>query len=128
MLEEAKAASESGFSKNNYTAAINLIGIANYRIETVEQVDNFKGIGSTMKKRIKEIIRSSKIYFLRICFNNSFLETCSKTDVISELKIICDLFEGIHGVGNETSQRWYQLGHRTLDDIRDKVTNLTRLG
>ena len=41
------------------------------------------------------------------------------------MDVVVKIFRGIHGVGKDIAQRWYQLGYRTLDDIKAKVDNLT---
>ncbi len=67
---------------------------------------DLKGIGKGLGERIDEILNTG---ILKECESNN-----NKLD-------ICDLFKTITGVGDKRAEEWYELGFRTLDDIKKGI-------
>ena len=73
-----------------------------------EEVSSIPGVGRKLGDKIWEIVEKGSF---------------SKLDSVknSEKMQIMNLFTNIHGVGSKTAEAWYAMGHRTLQDIKDKV-------
>ena len=77
-------------------------------ITTYEQACSIPGVGKKLGEKVWEIVEKGSF---------------SKLDnvVNSEKMQVLNLFMNIHGVGAKTAETWFAMGHRTLDDIRQKV-------
>ncbi len=88
-----------------------IISIENYNgliIDGKQLQKELKGIGKGLSDRIDEILITGS------------LQECL---VISEKNDICDLFKSITGVGDKRAEEWYDLGYRSLNDIKDAIQN-----
>ena len=77
-------------------------------ITTYEQACSIPGVGKKLGEKVWEIVEKGSF---------------SKLDnvVNSEKMQVLNLFMNIHGVGAKTAETWFAMGHKTLDDIRQKV-------
>ena len=77
-------------------------------ITTFEQACSIPGVGKKLGEKIWEIVEKGSF---------------SKLDNVtsSEKFAVLNKFMNIHGVGAKTAEAWYAMGHRSLDDIRNKV-------
>ena len=89
-------------------------------ISGIQAEREIKGIGKSIAAKIDEIIQTGALALI--------------ADRPPEEKIkedVTKLFEGIHGVGNATSEKWYNQGYRTLGDIGkiyDQLTDAQKIG
>lgn len=65
-----------------------------------------KGIGKSIGAKIDEIIATGRLQFLE-----------DRPQEKIEKERVKQLFEGIHGVGDKTAERWYNMNLRTLADL-----------
>ena len=79
-----------------------------------------KGIGKSIGAKIDEIIATGKLQFLT-----------ERPEIDIDKNKILELFKGIHGVGDVTANKWYELGYRNLEDLKgiyNSMTNAQKLG
>lgn len=72
------------------------------------------GVGRETAGKVDEILREGGLLRLKML----------KTD---EFDTIISSFTRIWGVGIKTARKWYQRGHRTIEDIETKVSGLTEM-
>ena len=77
-------------------------------IATREQAIKIPGIGTRLADKIEEIVTTSKLRRLD--------HTMTDPD-----EQVLQLFMGIYQVGHPTASRWIAQGHRTLQDLKNKV-------
>ena len=77
-------------------------------LKNIEELTKRKGFSKKLGSKVKEIIQTGKL---------KKLSELSQKPTIKTL----ELFTGIWGVGHATAMKWYNIGHRTLDDIRNNV-------
>ncbi|NWS71617.1 DPOLL polymerase, partial [Crotophaga sulcirostris] len=90
-----------------YSKAINALKSYHKPVTSYQEACKIPGIGKRMAEKILEILESGHL---------------RKLDHISESVPVLELFSNVWGAGVKTAQNWYQLGFRTLDDIRTKAT------
>lgn len=79
-----------------------------------------KGIGKSISDKIDEVLATGKLQVLEV-----------RPEEIKRKEQVIKLFEGIYGVGSVTAEKWYDLGYRTLEDLRnvyDTMTDAQKLG
>ncbi|KAL6861744.1 hypothetical protein ACP4OV_017444 [Aristida adscensionis] len=101
----------------SYYKAIPVIEKLPFKIESVDQVKNLPAIGKSLKDHINEIVTTGKLSKLDHFENDEKVRTIS-------------LFGEVWGVGPATALKFYEKGHRTLDDLRkdESLTNAQRIG
>lgn len=95
-------------SELSYNRAIAVLKSYPKDIESAEEAEELQGIGPKITGLIGEYIATGKI------------RTAAELESDPEMKVL-DLLTKIHGVGPRTAQTWYQLGIRTLDELREAV-------
>ncbi len=81
---------------------------------------DIKGIGKSIAAKIDEILATGTL---------SVIE--ERPEAEKEKDRVTQLFEGIHGVGPVTAEKWYQMGYKTLEDlvkIYNQMTDAQKLG
>ena len=108
------------YRRRAYENAIKNIENSDVEITSGKQArKEIPGIGKSIAEKIDEIIKTGT------------LEIIEKEEEKIEKDIVCRVFEGIHGVGVKTSEKWYDMGYRTLTDLKAEWKNMTaaqRLG
>ncbi|KAJ6771722.1 DNA polymerase IV [Salix koriyanagi] len=101
----------------SYYKAIPVVEKLPFKIESADQVKNLPGIGKSMQDHIQEIVTTGKLSKLE------HFETDEKVRTIS-------LFGEVWGIGPATALKFYDKGHRTLDDLKneDSLTHSQKLG
>ncbi|KAF9179254.1 hypothetical protein BGZ51_007034 [Haplosporangium sp. Z 767] len=105
--------SKEHFKVINYRKAITSIRALDYEIKSKEMALKVDRIGKKMAEKIGECIAFGKIRKL------------DHLNVDKERSRVETLFRNIYGVGSEKASDWYNLGLRTLDDVR-KQPDLTK--
>jgi len=75
---------------------------------------DIKGIGKSIGAKIDEMIATGKL---------SIIEDRPKEEV--EKEQATKIFEGIHGVGPVTAEKWYNQGYKTLEDLKPIYSTFT---
>ena len=75
---------------------------------------DIKGIGKSIAAKIDEIIATGKL---------NIIVDRPKEEVDKENST--KIFEGIHGVGPITAEKWYNQGYRNLEDLKGLYPNFT---
>jgi DNA 3'-phosphatase len=70
------------------------------------------GVGASSARCIDEYIKTGKVKELEN-------RTDSEIDIVS----VTNLFQNIHGVGEKCAVKWYEAGHRTLNDLYQLYAN-----
>lgn len=114
----SKTVRNNKFKYRAYTTAIKNIQNYDLKILSGKQArEEIPGIGKSIAEKIDEILKTGS------------LELLERDKYLLEKDNICKLFEGIHGVGIKTSEKWYELGYRTLHDLKnEKMTDAQSLG
>ncbi|KAB5537939.1 hypothetical protein DKX38_015472 [Salix brachista] len=101
----------------SYYKAIPVVEKLPFKIESADQVKNLPGIGKSMQDHIQEIVTTGKLSKLE------HFETDEKVRTIS-------LFGEVWGIGPATALKFYEKGHRTLEDLKneDSLTHSQKLG
>lgn len=101
----------------SYYKAIPVVEKLPFKIESADQVKNLPGIGKSMQDHIQEIVTTGKLSKLE------HFETDEKVRTIS-------LFGEVWGIGPATALKFYEKGHRTLEDLmnEDSLTHSQKLG
>ncbi|XP_070777317.1 DNA polymerase lambda [Enoplosus armatus] len=89
-----------------YSKAVNALKSYHKPITSYQEACQIPGIGKRMADKIDEIMESGHL---------------RKLDHIGEAVPVLELFSNIWGAGAKTAQLWYQMGFRTLEDIRTKA-------
>ena len=79
-----------------------------------EAQKNIKGIGKSIAAKIDEILISGTL---------ELIENRPPEEKLKDQTI--ELFEGIHGVGPVTAEKWYMLGFRTINDLSAHYHQMT---
>lgn len=95
----------------SYQKAISALQRFPKEVTTWEEARSLPGIGDSLADKVWEIIESGELRKLKE-FQNS--EDCQ----------VLNLFTKVWGAGSQTARIWYQLGYRTLNDLKNKA-NLT---
>ncbi|KAL5478955.1 hypothetical protein ACEPAI_2242 [Sanghuangporus weigelae] len=90
----------------SYGKSIRAIRAHSKRIRNYEDAISIRGVGAKTAKKIVEIIETGDLE--RIRFDN--------TEDVHAIKS----FTNIYGVGLETARKWYIMGCKTLEDIRNR--------
>jgi len=77
-----------------------------------EAQDNIKGIGKSIATKIDELLATGKLELIE-----------SRSVEEREKEKATKLFEGIYGIGSVTSEKLYNRGFRTLEDLKSIVVN-----
>ncbi|KAJ3111173.1 hypothetical protein HK100_002779, partial [Physocladia obscura] len=93
-----------------YKRAVKILSSLDKRVMNVDDVKGIAGIGSSMREKIAEILKTG--YSL-------------KAHTIPEKFGPIEKFKKIYGVGPKVAEKWFAKGYRTLDDVKIKA-NLTR--
>ncbi|KAF9673879.1 hypothetical protein SADUNF_Sadunf10G0069800 [Salix dunnii] len=101
----------------SYYKAIPVVEKLPFKIESADQVKNLPGIGKSMQDHIQEIVTTGKLSKLE------HFETDEKVRTIS-------LFGEVWGIGPATALKFYEKGHRMLEDLmnEDSLTHSQKLG
>jgi len=114
LQDVSKIVRKDKYRHRAYKNAIRNIKNSDVEITSGKQAkEDIPGIGKSIADKIDEIIKTGT------------LETLEKNREILEKDKICKLFEGIHGVGMRTSEKWYDMGYRTLEDLKKEWNNFT---
>ncbi|KAL8719903.1 MAG: hypothetical protein Q9225_003162 [Loekoesia sp. 1 TL-2023] len=92
-----------------YRKALSALRNQSQRITTKEEALSIPHIGERLATKIEEIVLSNR---LRRLENTS----------LDERDTALQLFLGIYGVGSAQASQWIDQGHRTLEDLRTKVS------
>ncbi len=103
----------------SYKNAVTSLGKVPYRITSVDQVKDIRGIGKKIQAKVDEYLKTGKIKAAEEVKPKLKKKTSSE-----EYKSI-KLFIGIWGVGEETAKKLYAAGMRNLQDLRDNTYLLT---
>lgn len=103
------------FRSRAYQNAITSIKNLNFRIESIDQLNNVKGIGKTMREKIDEFLNTGKI---------AKVETIKKS--ISGKEKALDIFTKIWGVGPSKATELWNNGLKTINDVKKNSNLLTR--
>ncbi|KAJ4457926.1 putative DNA polymerase lambda [Paratrimastix pyriformis] len=76
-------------------------------VTTVAQAARLPGVGLKMAEKIAEIAATGRLERYEKQVGDDFLQTVQ-------------LFSGIWGAGPATCKKWYSMGCRTLDDVRER--------
>ncbi|XP_033976674.1 DNA polymerase lambda-like [Trematomus bernacchii] len=90
----------------SYSKAVNALKSYHKPITSHQEACQIRGIGKRMADKIDEIMESGHL---------------RKLDHLGDAVPVLELFTNIWGAGTKTAQLWYQLGFRTLVDIRTKA-------
>ena len=88
-----------------YNKAIASLKTYPKKIESEEDLKQLPYIGEKTKKKILEIIKTGSLRQARLIEND-------------EQQKALTLFTNIWGVGTDTAQKWYKMGFRTLEDLK----------
>ncbi|KAM0276147.1 hypothetical protein ACHAQH_007035 [Verticillium albo-atrum] len=91
-----------------YRKVISLLKRQSRKISTAEEAIKLPGVGSRLADKIEEIVTTDRLRRLENAERDPADETLQR-------------FVKIYGVGNAQASRWIAQGHRTLDDLREKV-------
>ncbi|KAL2086757.1 hypothetical protein ACEWY4_017816 [Coilia grayii] len=91
----------------SYSKAVNALKSYHKPVTSYEEACQIPGIGHKMANKIVEIMESGHL---------------RKLDQLGEDVPVLELFTNIWGVGAKTAHLWYQLGLRTLEDVRTKAS------
>ncbi|KAG0249976.1 hypothetical protein BG011_008774 [Mortierella polycephala] len=105
--------SKEHFKVINYRKAITSIKALDYEITSKEMALKVDRVGKKMAEKIGECVAFGKIRKL------------DHLNADKERSRVETLFRSIYGVGSEKASDWYNLGLRTLDDVR-KQSDLTK--
>ncbi|KAF9578348.1 hypothetical protein BGW38_005897, partial [Lunasporangiospora selenospora] len=106
--------SKEHFKVINYRKAITAIRALDYEITSEAQALAVPRVGKKIAQKMGECIALGRI---------------KKLDHLNwdqERQKVEDLFRNVYGVGSEKATEWYNRGLRTLDDLREKVSDLTK--
>ena len=78
---------------------------------------DIKGVGKTTAERIDEFLASGSV--MLSSRDEARTPDFDKASVIT-------MFTRIHGVGPVTAEKWYQAGHRSLDDLASLYPSMTQ--
>jgi DNA polymerase lambda len=103
--------------ERSYQKAVNAIKRIPKKIKNIEDVNNIRNIGTSIKEKIHEFLENKSI--------NVVEEIKKRNNSETYLKV----FENIWGVGPVKAKKLYDKGYRTLDDILDKdLTTQQKIG
>lgn len=94
------------------------------KITHIKQVSKVDDIGQKSRKKINEYIKTGKITEYEILIKPELEKTKKKDDVLK-------LFSNIHGIGEVRSLEFYNMGLRTIKDLKDKpnlLNNKQKIG
>ncbi|KAJ3336917.1 hypothetical protein HDU93_001985 [Gonapodya sp. JEL0774] len=108
------------FKSINYTkASVAIASLRKHpvRITSGKEAKKLSGIGERIAAHIDEFLNQG---------TNSRLKALQS----DEQRLIVKLFTSVHDVGTKTALKWFNLGYRTLDDIRRnvKLTSNQKIG
>ena len=102
------------------------------KIISGEQAQKLPGIGKSIAEKIDEYFETGTLAIfetLSLQSHQQPTEEKEKEDKAKEEEEVLKLFESIDGVGPVTAKKWYDLGYRNLDDLKDvKMTPKQQLG
>jgi DNA polymerase lambda len=102
LSKQARTRGET-YRAKAFDHAVDTISKLGTEITDVKQLKHIKGIGKGITDRVDEILKTKKL---------------AEVETVSDKDSVIDTFLNILGVGIATVERWYNKGHRTLDDIR----------
>ncbi|KDQ11196.1 hypothetical protein BOTBODRAFT_461341 [Botryobasidium botryosum FD-172 SS1] len=119
-IHESRLGGDDKWKVLQYRKAISSIRKETARITSLSQAQGLFGVGKKTATKIMEIVENGKTKRLE------YEEQLDDTRV-------CKLFSAIYGVGPRLAWQWYQLGLRTLQDVREgkagvKLTPAQRIG
>ena len=86
-------------------------------------------IGESSAAKIDEYLSTGTLKLLEQIETKTVPIVVNKDPELSEKQQVLDLFQGIHGVGKVTAEKWYTAGHRTYADLQGvKMTAAQTLG
>ncbi|ODV63455.1 DNA-directed DNA polymerase IV [Ascoidea rubescens DSM 1968] len=97
-----------GFRSLAYKKAIRTLYSTNKPITTKNDCVSLPGIGNGISSKIEEYFTTNKIEKLESFKNDPKLQ-------------VLTIFRNVYGVGPAIAKNWYDLGYRTLDDIKNNV-------
>lgn len=88
-----------------YNKAIASIKCYHKKIETEEDLNQIPDLGEKTKQKIREILKTGSLRQARVVENDVQHKTLT-------------LFSNIWGTGTGTAKKWYNMGFRTLEDLK----------
>lgn len=105
--------SNEHFKVINYRKTITAIRALDYEITSEEMALKVPRVGKKIAQKIGECVSLGRIKKL------------SHLNWDKERQDVETLFKGVYGVGSEKATEWYNMGYRTLDDLR-QLPDLTK--
>ncbi|XP_024525739.1 DNA polymerase lambda isoform X1 [Selaginella moellendorffii] len=101
----------------SYHKAISYLEKLPYQVTSVDQVKNAPSIGKSLQNHIQEILSTGKLSKLEHFRDDEKVKTVS-------------LFGSVWGIGPSNALKYYEKGHRSLEDLRhdESLTRTQRLG
>ena len=100
-----------GFRKSAFLKAISSVKNVPNDVLTVEIVSKLPNVGKGILNRFREFLESGTLKEVK----ESKIKSTSDDDH-SKIRVL-ELFQGIYGVGPVQSEKWYDKGIRTLQDL-----------
>ncbi|XP_063056233.1 DNA polymerase lambda isoform X2 [Engraulis encrasicolus] len=91
----------------SYSKAVNALKSYHKPVTSHQEACQIPGIGQRMADKIMEIMEDGHL---------------RKLDRLGDDVPVLEVFTNIWGVGAKTAHLWYQLGYRTLEDVRTKAS------
>lgn len=112
LAEFEKNVNRNQFKHNAYRKAQVAIAALDYRLESGKQAKQIPGVGNKIADKIDEIIRTGKLRKLES------IREDEETSVIN-------LLNRVSGIGPAKSKELYDIGVRSIADLKDHATKLT---
>lgn len=121
---------DDGYRARAYRNAALAIGKYPIEIKSGEMAKkNIKGVGKSIAEKIDEYLQTGTLkIFETLSKTDQELQSEKSQETLEQEKTL-EIFKGIYGVGAVTAKKWYDLGYRTLEDLKNvKKTNAQQLG
>ncbi|RKO86201.1 DNA polymerase beta-like protein, partial [Blyttiomyces helicus] len=84
------------------------------KISSWREAERMKGVGAKIASKVKEFLQRNRLEEAELIKKSDWFQTV-------------DMFAKVYSVGPKTAQEWYDRGHRTIDDVRENETHLSRM-
>jgi DNA polymerase lambda len=91
---------------HGYRRAINFLKVFPKRIESAKEIEGVKGIGTGIRDKVAEILATGKLEQEQMFKNDERIHTI-------------EMFYEIWGVGPEKATRLYEMGFRTIEELKE---------